>query len=125
LEPTRLLSRAIMSLRRAVHLLLGGIGFLVDYIPNVTRSDVLRIVTRDYSPQNREVVLALLGLDDSSQETAAMSPRVLLAILKLAGGSVDRVREQLDVARTDLRDVIYPAEYPDFWRVGFVGVFPT
>jgi hypothetical protein len=46
---------------------------------------------------------------------------VHLAILKLSGGTVEGVREHLAVAQRDFRDVISPAEYPEFWRIGCVG----
>lgn len=67
-------------------------------------------------------VLALLGLRDGAEESEGIGPRVQLAILKLSDGRVDAVREHREVARTDFRDVIAPAEYPEFWQVGFVGV---
>lgn len=37
--------------------------------------------------------------------------RVLLGILKLSVGEVDRVAHFVDVARTDYRDILYWAEY--------------
>lgn len=90
-------------------------------VPKVTRADVLRIVQRDFRPEDRERVLDLLA-----QYSAEPSPdghaRVHLAILKLSDGSVDRVQQQVAVAQEDFRDVICPAEYPEFSEVGFVGV---
>jgi hypothetical protein len=45
---------------------------------------------------------------------------VLLAILKLSGGDVDRLRELVKTACNDFRDVIAPAEYPRMWAIGLV-----
>lgn len=47
--------------------------------------------------------------------------RVYLAILKLSHGDIAEVRRQLEVAKTDYRDVLAPAESSGFWGIGFVG----
>ena len=39
--------------------------------------------------------------------------RVQLAILKLSAGSEEKVREYVDVAKRDYRDVLFWAEYPE------------
>ncbi|HEY2572879.1 MAG TPA: hypothetical protein VGH65_02380 [Verrucomicrobiaceae bacterium] len=39
--------------------------------------------------------------------------RVRLAILKLAGGNVEKLRQEIEVAKRDYRDVLAPAEYPN------------
>ena len=48
--------------------------------------------------------------------------RVHLAILKLSEGDVARLQRNVEAATIDFRDVIAPAEYPEFCKVGFVGV---
>lgn len=40
--------------------------------------------------------------------------RVRLAALKLAAGSVERLRYQVETAKCDYRDVLAPAEYPGY-----------
>jgi hypothetical protein len=40
------------------------------------------------------------------------SERVPLAIVKLCGGSIDKVLSMLDEARLDYRDILLAAEYP-------------
>ena len=48
--------------------------------------------------------------------------RVHLAILKLSNGDIRRLREHIETAKSDFRDVISPPEYPEFDAIGFVGV---
>jgi hypothetical protein len=88
-------------------------------VPRVSREDVLRIVRREFPPDERRAALELLdeyGSDYGCRE------RVQLAILKLSRGDIEQVRRYVRVAQVDFRDVIAPAEYPRFWEVGFVGV---
>jgi hypothetical protein len=90
-----------------------------DYVPRVTKEDVLRVLERDFDREDHERVLRLLAGHGGGSGGAA---RVHLAILKLSGGTVGGVREHLAVAKTDFRDTICAAEYPEFSRLGFVGV---
>lgn len=73
----------------------------------ITRERVIEKVRAQFGPAERDAVLALL--DDSGPET---TPRIQMAILKLADGSVDGVRMQAAQARLDWRDVLAGAEYP-------------
>ncbi|HEY2625462.1 MAG TPA: hypothetical protein VGI41_01790 [Candidatus Udaeobacter sp.] len=43
--------------------------------------------------------------------------RVQVAILKLSGGSEEKVREYVAVAKRDYRDVLFWAEYPEESRL--------
>jgi hypothetical protein len=49
---------------------------------------------------------------------AAESPRVQLAALKLANGSLENLRTQVEIAIGDYRDVLGSAEYPAYRKVG-------
>ena len=91
-----------------------------DKIPNVTRNDVIRVVQRDFAPDQFAVTLAML--DHYVGDTEAGAARVRLAALKLAAGSITRLQEFIDIANSDYRDVICPAEYPRFQAIGFVGI---
>ena len=91
-----------------------------DYVPNVTIDDVLRIVRRDFPPNQIDAVLEVLnGYGGESWHREQF--RVYLAILKLSNGEIDAVRRQLNMAKSDYREVLAPAESPGFFRVGFVG----
>lgn len=46
--------------------------------------------------------------------------RVRLAVLKLAGGNLSVLREQIEVAKEDWRDVLNAAEYPEASGMGLV-----
>ena len=47
-----------------------------------------------------------------AEEYEKESSRVRLAVLKLSGGSLEKVEEYVDVARKDYRDALALAEYP-------------
>jgi len=94
---------------------------MFDPVPQVNRRDVLRIVRRDFPVAKQRQVLDLL--DGYGKRQGDAEPhRVHLAILKLSGGSIDKLRKNVELARGDYRDVLAPAEYPKFWELGFVGV---
>ena len=87
-------------------------------IPDVTEDDVRRIVRRDFPPKDFDTVMTVLrqyGGEKSQRESA----RVQLGILKLANGNVDELQKHIDVARVDYRDVLAPAEYPEYLKAGF------
>ena len=81
--------------------------------PDVTQSDVERIVRRDFLLEQFEAVMSLLdeyGLKTWQRER----PRVQLAALKLSAGDLKKLRDQIASAKCDYRDVLSGAEYPDF-----------
>jgi hypothetical protein len=92
----------------------------LDYIPNVTPADVVRVIARDFPHHQHKQVLALLHRYSSDWGLQA-SARTHLAILKLSEGDFRRLEATLQLAREDFRDVIAPAEYPEWCRIGFVG----
>ncbi|MBK8904771.1 MAG: hypothetical protein IPM53_26565 [Anaerolineaceae bacterium] len=68
-------------------------------------------VTEQFPNEVPEKILALLNRYEST--SAAGRLRVQLAILKLSEGNVDKLREFVEVARTDYRDVLFWAETPE------------
>lgn len=94
---------------------------MTDHVPRVTRADVLRVVQRDYPHGERNRILRTL--DGYRSLTTPRDPhRIHLAILKLGAGDTDSLQGWVDLANSDFRDVVTPAEYPRFWEEGFVGV---
>jgi hypothetical protein len=88
-------------------------------VPSVNDDDVRRIALRDFGKERLSDVLSLLG-EFGKQPWNTPSARVSLAILKLANGDIDRLREALDIAMRDYRDVLAAAEYPTYHReIGF------
>lgn len=53
------------------------------------------------------------------RRSADCGPRVRLAVLKLAGGDMQRLADHIEVANRDWRDVIAAAEYPAAFRLPF------
>ena len=88
-------------------------------VPNVTDEDVKRIALRDFGEE--KVALALSILDEYGEPDGTRpSPRVRLAILKLANGDLDILGDVTKTAIEDYRDVLAAAEYPKYSReIGF------
>ena len=56
-------------------------------------------------------------LDEYGGETWQREPhRVRLAVLKLAAGSMERLRREVESAKRDYRDVLAPAEYSGYTK---------
>src|SRR5687767_3459069 len=86
--------------------------------PKVSRSDVERIVRRDFPADRFDYVMTTLdeyGTKDWQRER----DRVQLAVLKLAAGSLDALRRYIEWAKSDYRDVLGPAEYPGYTKKMF------
>ena len=88
-------------------------------VPTVTAEDVRRIAERDFGSEKLEAVLS--ELDKFGQQPWNQHrERVQLAILKMAGGDEDRLRQALQIAIADARDVLAAAEYPRYTlEIGF------
>jgi hypothetical protein len=83
-------------------------------IPSVTANDVERIVRRDYSETQIDSVMAVLKVYEESASGRRERPRVQLATLKLADGHLEALRTCINTAVQDFRDVLGPAEYPEY-----------
>ena len=81
---------------------------------------VLSKIASQFTPAERDVVLR--ELDRYPGDTPGGRARVQLAVLKLAAGDLSQVREWVDVALRDFRDVIAQAVYPRQTAMGFVGM---
>ena len=82
-------------------------------IPQIKPADVERVVRRDFPADEYATVMAILseyGTEKRHQECT----RVQLAALKLANGSVQKLRAWIREAKLDFRDVVGPAEYPAY-----------
>lgn len=77
-------------------------------VPKVTRANVERVIRREFPSVDPALVAAILdeyGKDD--RETSGRD-RVHLAALKLAGGDLQQLRQQVRISRQDYRDVLPP-----------------
>ena len=82
-------------------------------IPNVTSADVERVVRREFPADRIGEVLSTLR-EYGTQSWQRDPDRVRLAALKLAAGNVARLRDQIESAKYDYRDVLAAAEYPGY-----------
>ena len=81
-----------------------------------SRDEVVAAIEATFPESSRAGVLELLdsyGVEPYEQERE----RVQLAILKLSGGSEEKLREFVAVAKRDYRDVLFWAEHPDEARL--------
>jgi len=84
----------------------------------LTRSLVLSKLRQAF-PDERAASEALALLDSyRSQTSETGTTRVQLAILKLSGGDLEQVRQYVETARRDFRDVLAWAEYPEAMERG-------
>ena len=86
--------------------------------PQVSLADVERFVRRDFPGEAVADVLTALeeyGTEDFHRE----KERVRLAVLKLASGSREKLRYEIEGAKCDYRDVLGPAEYPGYTKKMF------
>ena len=85
-------------------------------IPDVTETDVERIVRRDFPEQQYETVMGVLKVYARGRLAKECS-RVQLAALKLAQGDLRQLPFHINDAQRDYRDVMAAAEYPAYMTV--------
>jgi hypothetical protein len=82
--------------------------------PRVSSDDVERIIRRDFPRSQFDSVKAVLEEYERSPSGGRERVRVQLAALKLAHGDLAALRTHIDTAIQDFRDVLSPAEYPEY-----------
>jgi hypothetical protein len=86
--------------------------FVNQPVPKVTKKHVERIVHRDFPAEQFADVMAILG-EYGKENWQPEVERVQLDVLKLANGKMDVLRKRIEDAKSDYRDVISWAEYPN------------
>ena len=84
--------------------------------PERTAEDVMRIVKREFPAEEFATVMTILN-EYGARYNDNPSP-TRLAALKLANGSVPRLRALIESAKRDYRDVITPAVFPSYSKIG-------
>jgi hypothetical protein len=112
--------RRRFNLKRSLRSSFPGI-FAPDYIPGEpsperTAEDVERIVRREFPAEEFADVMAILNEYVPRYNDRPFT--VQLAALRLANGSVPRLRNAIESARLDYRDVIMPAVCPSYSKIG-------
>lgn len=94
--------------------------------PVVLTPLVIKKVQQSFLPDQQSEALGLIekecgrNLPFSAGDSAEGLERVRLAVIKLAGGILEELQRQIDIARVDWRDVLSSAEYPEASGMGFV-----
>jgi len=84
----------------------------------ISQKKVLEKIQLYWPDRDSEDILAILnkyGTESYHKEQT----RIHLAILKLSGGQLDKLETYLETARTDYRDVLAWAEYPEEMKIGY------
>jgi len=87
-------------------------------VPKVTSDDVQRVVRREFPDEPFAEIVTLLN-EYGVQKWQLDTPRVQLAVLKLAQGRLEKLRPLVENAKRDYRDVLVWAEYPTYHKIGF------
>ena len=85
--------------------------------PTLSDDDIDRVTARDFSADEKANVFAILreyGTESWHRECT----RVRMAALKNAGGDIERLRQEINIAKCDYRDTLATAEYPEYSRRG-------
>ena len=90
----------------------------IQPVPHVSAADIERVVRRDFAEPKVPDALAILA-EYGPQAWHREPARVRLAALKLANGSLEGLRQAIDRAKLDYRDVLALAEYPKYTQIGF------
>lgn len=77
--------------------------------PLVDQEDVERIVNRDFSREDHEAAFSALAKYEFRE-----THRVQVAALKNSNGNIEILKQQVDSANCDYRDVLSIAEYPSY-----------
>jgi len=84
-------------------------------VPQIKPEDIDRIVRRDFPESEFDAVLDILH-QYGSEKWHREGWRVKAAVLKLANGKLQALRKAMEAAKRDYRDVLLPAEYPEYGR---------
>jgi hypothetical protein len=94
---------------------------LSEPIPAITDEDVVRLVRRDFPEGLFDSVISVLN-EYGTERWEREQPRVRAAALKLASGNFDKLKQAMGTAKSDYRDVLAAAEYPEYSRVWGLGM---
>lgn len=87
-------------------------------IANITKNDIQLIILHDYPKHLKKDILELLRKYKGNSLEG--SYRVWASILKLAGGDIEKLKNNVKTAINDYRDIIAKGEYPLYsQKVGF------
>jgi hypothetical protein len=85
-----------------------------QFVPEVSDSDVERVLQRDVPLEEQEVIRGLIRRLEVREK-----PRVVLACLKNSSGDVEKLKRNLAEASGYYREHIGEAEYPNYMKKVF------
>lgn len=87
---------------------------MAQFVPDVSEHDVQRIVRRDFPIDAQDAIHKMIRGVEVREKT-----RVVLACLKNAKGSLEKLRGELANASGYWREIIGEAEYPNYTKQMF------
>jgi hypothetical protein len=87
---------------------------MAQYVPDVSEDDIERIVRRDFSADAHGAIYEMIRGVEVREKT-----RVVLACLKNANGSLEKLKCELTNADGYWREIIREAEYPNYTKKMF------
>lgn len=85
-----------------------------QFTPQVSDSDVERVIMRDLPLEEQEVIRTIIR-----QLEVREKPRVILACLKTSNGHIQKLKNNLAQAPGYYREIIGEAEYPNYMKKAF------
>jgi hypothetical protein len=85
--------------------------------PEISNSDIKRIIKRDFSQSEFVETENILQLYKSESESGRN--RVFASILKLSNGDLELLKKFVEKAKYDFRDIISLSEYPSYTEHAF------
>lgn len=92
-------------------------------VPNISDADIKRIIERDFPKTLRKEIESIL--ETYKAESVGGRNRVYASILKLSGGNVELLKNNIEKANKDYRDIIALAEYPSYSEHAFEHNLPS
>lgn len=87
-------------------------------VAKISQRDIKKIIERDYPAGNEKEIVEILSQYKSDNEAGKY--RVWAALLKISDGKLEILKEKIEIAKTDYRDILADAEYPEYSeKVGF------
>ncbi len=90
----------------------------MDNLPRISREKVLKKIAQYWPELDPQLILNILeeyGVESYEREQS----RVQLAIIKLSEGDRGQLEEYVSLAKTDYRDVLAYAEYPEEMKTSY------
>jgi hypothetical protein len=92
----------------------------IEPVAKISHAQIDKIVKKDFGKRQYAKIIRMLSRYKS--ETDSDNYRVWAAILKLSESRISRLESNIKMARSDFRDVITSAEYPEYSQCSFSGM---